>query len=153
MGMGYGAGHGWVAKKEWLESLQLDGWDVLQEYLANHDEEVIYTAFEEDDKESLAETLVGDLNNEQLTDDELDNLIKGKIKELVAAWERVCKDFYYKTRLNLKLYYHNSAVDGSRYDDIDGLVYLVDGVKTITLPALKPVNEGNIEEAWWVTFG
>ncbi len=153
MGMGYGASFGWVAKPEWLESLQLDGWDTLQEYLEHHDEEVICTALEHGDEELLTETLVGDLDNEQLTDDELDKLIKEKIKELVAAWERICKDFYYKTKLNLELYYHNSAADGSRYDDIDGLVYLVDGVKTITLPALKPVNEGNIEEAWWVTFG
>jgi hypothetical protein len=152
MGMGYGASSGWVAEAKWLESLQLDGWDTIQKYLANHDEETLYIALEYGDEESLAEALVGDLDDEQLTDDKLDKLIKEKIKELVAAWERVCKDFYYKTKLNLELYYHDSNSNGSSYDDINGLVYLVSGVTTVTLPGRKQIDAGNVSHASWVAF-
>jgi hypothetical protein len=152
MGMGYGASSGWVAEPKWLESLQLDGWDTLQEYLANHDEEVLYTALERGYEESLAEVLVDDIDNKQLTDDELDKLIKEKIKELVAAWGRAREDFYSKTKLNLELCYHDSNADGSLYDDINGLVYLVSGVITATPPGRKQIDAGNISYASWVAF-
>jgi hypothetical protein len=133
MGMGYGANYGWQASNKWLESLKLDGWTELKQYLLKYGEREVYTSLNCDE----------DLNcDENLT-----------TAGLVSVWERVCNDFSAKTKLELALCYHDSSEEGDRYDEIDGLVYLVTKVVTFTKRGKEQFNAGNIRKVFWVTYG
>jgi hypothetical protein len=200
MGMGYGANYGWEASNKWLESLELDGWAELKQYLLEYGEKAVYESincdenltieFDELDPELLSKLRAelrpvkvkdpvvkvkdpviknedddeddddwedwgedDEEEDESITPEEEEELTKRITAELFSVWERVCNDFSAKTKLDLTLCYHDSNEEGDRYDEIDGLVYLVTKVVTFTKPGKEQVDAGNIRKVFWVTYG
>lgn len=49
-------------------------------------------------------------------------------EELVKAYEILCGKFEQETDLSLGIGYHNSQEQGSRYDEVSGLFWWIDGV-------------------------
>jgi hypothetical protein len=66
------------------------------------------------------------------------------------AYQTLCDTFKQKTGLELYLDYH-SEDDGDRYDDINGVMWCVDGVYQHTKAGRK--YQEQIERKSWVSFG
>lgn len=67
------------------------------------------------------------------------------------AYARLQDAFQAKTKLSLSLDYHDSENDGSRYDNVDGWFWIVEGVTTLT-PAGKKYSKF-IAHSSWVYYG
>jgi len=72
-------------------------------------------------------------------------------KSIYEAYLALQKAFEVKTGLHLDLAYHNSADDGSRYDDVTGAFWCVDGVFQRTCAGHK--YKKDIKEVRYVTYG
>lgn len=68
-----------------------------------------------------------------------------------VAYKALCAAFEKKTGLGLGVGYHDSQDEGSRYDDVDGAYWWLDGVMQYS-PAGNKLKE-LISRQFWVTFG
>ena len=69
----------------------------------------------------------------------------------VTAYIELCLAFKEKTGLSLEIMHHNGEVDGDRYDDISGIIWVVGDVYQYTLAGEKYRNQ--IERKGFVAFG
>jgi hypothetical protein len=71
--------------------------------------------------------------------------------EHFKAYLALCEVFNKKTGLELYLDYHDPADDGDRYDDVDGIIFCVDGVYELTKAGKK--HQKQIQRKTWVSLG
>jgi len=62
----------------------------------------------------------------------------------------LCEAFEKKTGLSLYISYHDPD-NGDRYDDVNGILWCVDGVYQLTKAGKK--HQKQIERKFWVSFG
>lgn len=67
------------------------------------------------------------------------------------AYDALTEKFKSETGLELEIAYHSSEDEGSRYDDVDGVFWVVGGVYMKTPAGEKYKNR--ITRAFYVTFG
>lgn len=73
------------------------------------------------------------------------------VQQVVDGWFALEKAFERKTGLWLSINYHDSANDGSRYDDVDGYFFELGNVYQLKPEAEK--IKGKIERKFYVSFG
>jgi len=66
------------------------------------------------------------------------------------AYQSLCNTFQQKTGLELYLDFH-SEDDGDRYDDVNGVMWCVDGVYQLTKAGRK--HQRQIQRKFWVSLG
>ncbi len=120
MGMGYGAGYAETVDEKLVKKICPKE---LKAFLKAIKET------KEEDPTGGKFTLESFAQNSQNGDD--------NPKAVELAWCDLKEEFDNKTNLSLSLFYHSSEDDGDRYDEIDGAVWSVDGVYTLTPAGVK----------------
>lgn len=117
MGFGYSAVCTWRASDELMNETVGEELALLKILLNAHDLDMedFYRACEDEDADPVSR---------DVTD------------QMVAIYERLREKFKAKTRLEVFINYHDCQRDGSRYDDVDGVFWELDGCEKLT-PAAR----------------
>jgi hypothetical protein len=132
MGMGYAAGH--------VVSIDISAVKRICPTQLRHFNEM---------KEVVGDIVVSRVIEYQM-DDELPDDCKYKTIDVLALHEAVVSKFRVKTGLTIGYFYHNSADEGDRYDDI-GECWVVDNAYKLT-DAARPFKK-HIRTQNFVQFG
>lgn len=102
------------------------------------------------------EDLFSDIESDEAVDrEELTEVDFQQAAEVEAAWKALSEAFTKATRvgesfLTLHPCYHNSGENGSRYDEVDGSFYAVEGAYQLS-PAGEKFQD-KFEHRTWVSF-
>jgi hypothetical protein len=91
-----------------------------------------------------------DISVQEFSETWRDYSTKEEKTEHFKAYRVLCDTFRQKTGLELYLDYHNPD-DGDRYDDVNGVLWCVDGVYELTKAGKK--HQKQIQRVNWVSFG
>lgn len=72
-------------------------------------------------------------------------------QDFQLAYQALCVAFKKKTKLEVSVFFHDSAEQGDRYDDLDGFVWIVNNAYEMTKPAKK--QKKYIQRKFFVTYG
>ena len=75
----------------------------------------------------------------------------GVNSDILSKYRKLQKAFKKATKLSLQLNFHNADESGSRYDDVNGVFWSVDGMYALT-PAGKKYQK-KVNRAFFTTFG
>ena len=150
MGMGYAACHAQVIDEENLKKVDPEIKELFKLLEATIEDNENFDFNEFTRMCAYCNTLEDMLKELNGQDDLPSDVVK-------VAWkivDKITKAFKKKTKLDLYLDYHNSEEDGSRYDDVDGVIWIVGGCY-IKSPAFKALEKRKIQVAdvMWVNYG
>jgi hypothetical protein len=129
MGMGYGAAFGEIIQPEDIEKLCPKQWAAFIKALDETEDGETIDSFAQ-------EAMFGE------NDPEANSAV---------VYKQLCEAFEKKTGLSLGVSYHDSESEGSRYDDVDGSYWWVEGMYQLS-PAGKKM-EKVVQRMFWVNFG
>jgi len=146
MGMGYGGSYADVIKESTLAILIPNEWEHFTNLLDNFD-----VSFD-----SFAQYYDWEEDHADLTEEENEELRKS-FDEVVKAFKAVtASGTEYDDGLKLCLYYHNSCDNGSRYDEVDGGHFHVEGLY-VKSPAFMRLEDkagiNAISRSFYVWYG
>ncbi len=133
MGMGYSANFADTVKEEFVKQ------QCPKEF-----EDFMLSLEGESDEER-------DISLEQFAMDHPDSLDLSEDEKIRKSFYELCDSFKTKTGLELHILHHDSQNNGDRYDDVDGVFWVVSNAYELTDAGKK--NEKDIERKLWVVFG
>jgi hypothetical protein len=130
MGIGYSANYADVVSEDWVKEVAPKEFDNFKNALEKV--EVDIEVFARD--------------NQYGGSDEVD-----WGDEVDQTYDALVTKFKESTGLDLEIYYHDSENEGDRYDDVNGVFWMVSGVYQLTEAGEK--HKDRITRAFYVTFG
>jgi hypothetical protein len=130
MGMGYFSNHATTIEPEDIRKLCSETFEAFTESIKKHEVDIgeVAQMFKFDDFEDFK-------------------------KEIADNYKAFQKDFNEKTELKISIDYHACDDEGSRYDDLDGVFWRLDGVYVLSDAAKRLKDKATITDAAYVVFG
>ena len=140
MGMGYGANYTDIVEEIFVQGQCRNEFNELKSLL---------------DKNSIDWNRFAEIASYYDVNGELDVLTldesQKEVKEAIVLLNKLTEEFEKKTSLSLCIGYHDNAIDGSRYDEVNGCFWSVGNVYCKTEAGKK--YSDFIKRAFYVTFG
>jgi len=130
MGMGYFSNHASVIEPEEIKKLCPETFNTFTDAVKKH------------------EICIGEVAQQFKFDD-----FEDFDKEISDSYKAFQKDFKEKADLDISVDYHSCDDEGSRYDDIDGVFWRLDGVYVISEQAKRLKDKVDFNDVAYVVFG
>jgi hypothetical protein len=127
MGMGYAANYADTVEQDFVKDICPQEFEAFIQALTNKD-----------------------INLDEFAQTWRDYSPKEEKREPYKTYQALCEAFNKKTGLNLYLDFH-SEDEGDRYDDVNGVMWCVDGVHELTKAGKK--HQKQIQRKFWVSLG